>query len=75
MMYDNTCKEHSLQVTSGKLEKGEKMVDMNEKERKDARAAMIYEIRLLIDADEKETYTKAEILKLLDTVARAKEND
>jgi hypothetical protein len=73
--YNNTCKEHSLQVTSGKLEKGESMEDMNEKERKDARAAMIYEIRLLIDADEKETYTKAEILKLLDTVARAKEND
>jgi len=51
------------------------MVDMNEKERKDARVAMIYEIRLIVDADEKETYTKEEILKLLDTVARAKEND
>jgi len=74
-MYYNTCKEHNLQVTSGKLEKGGSMEDMNEKERKDARAAMIYEIRLLIDADEKDTYTKAEILKLLDTVARAKEND
>ena len=48
---------------------------MSEKERKDARAAMIYEIRLLIDADTKETYTKEEILKLLDTVARTKEND
>ena len=36
---------------------------------------MIYEIRLLIDADTKETYTKEEILKLLDTVARTKEND
>lgn len=56
-------------------EKGENMDVMNEKERKDARAAMIYEIRLLIDADTKETYTKEEILKLLDTVARTKEND
>ena len=28
-----------------------------------------------IDADEKETCAKAKILKLLDTVARAKEND
>ncbi len=51
------------------------MEEMNEKERTDARAAMIYEIRLIVDADEKETYTKDEILKLLDTVARAKEND
>lgn len=28
MMYNNTCKEHSLQVTSGKLEKGEHMEQM-----------------------------------------------
>lgn len=51
------------------------MEEMNERERKDTRTAMIYEIRLMVDADEKETYTKAEILKLLDTVARAKETE
>ena len=56
-------------------EKGDSMEDMNERERKDTRTAMIYEIRLMVDADEKETYTKAEILKLLDTVARAKETE
>lgn len=37
--------------------------------------ATIYEIRLLVDAEEKQEFTKDEILKLLDTVARAKEND
>lgn len=43
------------------------------KERKDIKMATIYEIRLLIDAEEKEDFSKSEILKLLDTVARAKE--
>lgn len=37
--------------------------------------SIIYEIRLLIDAEEKDTFGKDEILKLLDTVARAKEKD
>lgn len=32
----------------------------------------LYEIRLMVDADSKETYTKEEILNLLDTIARAK---
>lgn len=50
---------------------------MNEeiKERKDIKMATIYEIRLLIDAEEQENFSKNEILKLLDTVARRKEND
>lgn len=48
------------------------MLDMTE--RKDIRMATIYEIRLLIDADKKEVYSKTEILKLLDTVAREKDN-
>lgn len=43
------------------------------KERKDIKMATIYEIRLLIDSEEKEEFSKSEILKLLDTVARAKE--
>ena len=34
----------------------------------------IYDIRLLINADDKEAYSKMEILKLLDTVAREKDN-
>lgn len=50
-------------------------MDMSEKERKDARMTMLYEIRLMIDADEKETYTKEELLQLLDTIARAKDTD
>lgn len=47
-------------------------MDMNERERKDTMMSTLYEIRLMVDADEKETYTKEEILKLLDTIARAK---
>ena len=53
-------------------ERGANMLDMTE--RKDIRMATIYEIRLLIDADKKEVYSKTEILKLLDTVAREKDN-
>ena len=45
------------------------------KERKDIKMATIYEIRLLIDAEEKQDFTKDEILKLLDTIARTKEAD
>lgn len=48
---------------------------MAEKERQDTKMATLYELRLLLDSDEKETYTKAEILKLLDTIARAKETE
>ncbi len=47
-------------------------MDMNERERKDTMMSTLYEIRLMVDADSKETYTKAEILSLLDTIARAK---
>ena len=48
---------------------------MTEKERRDTKMSTLYEIRLMVDTDEKETYTKDEILKLLDTIARAKENE
>lgn len=51
------------------------MKDMTERERKDTMMSTLYEIRLMVDADEKETYTKEEILKLLDTIARAKETE
>lgn len=50
------------------------MLDLTDMERKDIRMATIYEIRLLIDADDKAAYSKTEILKLLDTVAQAKES-
>ena len=51
----------------------ENKMDMSERERKDARMTMLYEIRLMIDAEEKATYTKEELLQLLDTIARAKD--
>ncbi len=46
-----------------------------EKERKDTQKALIYDIRLLIDASEKETYTKQELLGLLDQIARTKDQE
>ena len=48
---------------------------MNEKEIKIVKNSTIYEIRLMLDVDNKETYTKDEILKLLDTIARAKDTE
>lgn len=48
---------------------------MTEEEHRDTKMSTLYEIRLMVDADEKETYTKDEILKLLDTIARAKEDE
>ncbi len=49
--------------------------EMNKDEIKIVKNSTIYEIRLMLDSEEKETYTKEEILKLLDTIARAKESE
>ena len=48
---------------------------MTDKEQKYVKMTTIYELRLLIDGDEKENYSKEELLKLLDSVARAKEQE
>ena len=47
------------------------MDDMNEKERKDARMAVLYELRLMFANDEKTEFTKQEILDKLDDTAIA----
>lgn len=49
--------------------------EMNKDEIKIVKNSTIYEIRLMLDAEEKETFTKEEILNLLDTIARAKETE
>lgn len=51
------------------------MDEMNKDEIKIVKNSTIYEIRLMLDTDDKETYTKDEILKLLDTIARAKDTE
>ena len=51
------------------------MEDMTEREMKTVKMSTLYELRLIVDGDEKETYTKDEILVLLDTIARAKEQE
>ena len=43
-----------------------------ESETKKIEMATLYELRLIIDASEKEDYTKEEILRLIDQVATAK---
>ena len=44
----------------------------SEEMRKDTQMALLYEIRLMISKGEKKTYTKEELLQLLDTIADAK---
>ena len=46
-----------------------------EKERKDTQKAVLYDIRLIIKGSEKETYTKEELLDLLDTIASEKDQE
>lgn len=46
---------------------------MNERERQDTKMATLYEIRLTISQSDKETYTREEILQMLDTIAMAKD--
>ena len=45
-------------------------MDMNERERKDIMMSTLYDIRLTVDAASKETFTKAEILSLLDAIGQ-----
>ena len=45
---------------------------MTDKERKDTQQAVLYELRRLLDNGDKDTYTKGELCKLLDTIAEAK---
>ena len=45
---------------------------VTDKERTDTQLAMLFDLRLQIKKDGKETYTKDEILELLDTVAQEK---
>ncbi len=51
------------------------MYDMTEKERKDAKMAILYELRLIFANGEKAEYSKDEIVELLDKIAMAKEQE
>lgn len=51
------------------------MDGMNREEIKVVKNSTLYELRLMVDANDKETYTKEEILQMLDTIARAKETE
>lgn len=44
-----------------------------ETERRDTRAALLYELRRLIKNSEKQNYTKEELCDWLDTIADAKD--
>ena len=46
---------------------------MNEKEINVAKMAVLYELRLMISDSEKTNYTKDEILELIDTMAKIKD--
>lgn len=46
---------------------------MTDKERKDAKMAILYELRLLFAQGEKKEYTTEEIVELLDKIAMTKE--
>jgi len=50
----------------------EREIYATDAERADAKTAMLYNLRLQIKKSAKETYTKDEILELLDTVAEEK---
>lgn len=48
---------------------------MTEKEIKIVKNSTLYELRLLFSSGDKDTYTREEILELLDKVATAKEQE
>lgn len=50
------------------------MKDMTEKERQDARKALLYEIRLIFQNGDKTEYSREEILEKLDAIALSEGN-
>lgn len=46
-----------------------------EKERKDTKKAMLYDLRLIVKSGDKDHYTREELLDLFDTIAAAMEKD
>jgi len=44
---------------------------MTEQERRDAKKAQLYDLRLIFTSGEKDTYTTQEIVELLDKIAMA----
>ncbi len=49
------------------------VLSVSEIERRDAKMAMLYELRLIFSKGEKKEYTTEEIVELLDKIAMAKE--
>lgn len=66
--YDDVTEGNQPTVTTEK----EVQQMPTEKEIKRIELATVYEIRLLLDSDEKTEYTKEELLKILDQYARDK---
>jgi hypothetical protein len=58
---------------TGQAEKGEKMIEMTEKEMQKIKLATLYELRLIFTQGNKDNYTTEEIVELLDKLATAKE--
>jgi hypothetical protein len=48
---------------------------VSEKERRDAKLALLYELRLIFTNGDKKEYTTDEIVELLDKLALAKEQE
>ena len=48
---------------------------MTDKERKDTQKAVLYDLRLIVKASEKDSYSKEELLDLFDMIAAAKEQE
>ena len=48
---------------------------MTEKERSDVEKAVMFDFRLIVKADNKTSYTKEELLDLIDTVILAKSQE
>lgn len=48
---------------------------MTEKERKDAKMATLFELRLILKKSEKKEYTLEELFELIDNIADAKDQE
>lgn len=48
---------------------------MTDKEIKNVKIATLYELRWLIDDNEKENFSKEELLNMIDTIAKAKDQE
>ena len=64
-----------MEVEGGRARRRTALLMESENVRKDIQKALLYDLRLIFSTGEKDTYTREEIVELLDKIALAKDQE